>query len=170
MDSWYSPHLYEDVAGHRMGSVPPFESGDLNSREYKKQATHALLHTNMFAFTRSLLLLLLTYQFVAQAADSPNKSPREEVPSNCVDGFSKRTLFNIIWGCVSTTIICAWAAIHPNMPPRESYLKGTLRRLELMFWAIVAPEILPAWALNQLLAAMAVRDVYNKEKGVMHNS
>jgi hypothetical protein len=33
-----------------------------------------------------------------------------------------------------------------------------------MFWTIVAPEILPAWALNQWLAAMTVRDLYN-EKG-----
>jgi len=36
----------------------------------------------------------------------------------------------------------------------------------LMFWTIVAPEILPAWALNQRLAAMTIRDLYNKEKGV----
>ena len=58
---------------------------------------------------------------------------------------------------------------HPNIPPRESHLKGTLRRLELTFWTIIAPEILPAWALNRLLAAMMVRDVYNKEKGVLPN-
>ena len=30
----------------------------------------------------------------------------------------------------------------------------------------MAPEVLPAWALNQRLAAMAIRDLYNKEKGV----
>ena len=36
-----------------------------------------------------------------------------------------------------------------------------------MFWTIVAPEILPAWALNQRLAAMTIRDLYNKEKGVL---
>jgi len=39
-----------------------------------------------------------------------------------------------------------------------------------MFWTIVAPEILPCWALNQLLAAMTVRDMYNKEKGVLRTS
>ena len=122
----------------------------------------------MFRLACVLLLLLLTYQFVTQAADAPNVHPRDE--SNCVDGRSKRTLFNIVWGCVSTTIICAWAAIHPNMPPREGPVKGTLRRLELMFWTIVAPEILPAWALNQLLAAMTVRDVYNEKKGLLQTS
>ena len=35
-----------------------------------------------------------------------------------------------------------------------------------MFWTVVAPEIMPAWALNQLYAARIVRDLYNKEKGV----
>ena len=63
-------------------------------------------------------------------------------------------------------MICAWAAIHPNIPPRERPFKATLRRLELMFWTIVAPEILPAWALNQRLAAMTIRDLYNEAKGL----
>src|SRR6266511_1281839 len=120
----------------------------------------------MFRPTCALLLLLLTYQLVAQTADASSKTSREEAPSNCVDCSSQRTLVNIIRGCVSTTIICAWTAIHPNIPPPESPLKGTLRRLELMFWTILAPEIFPAWALNQLLAAMTVRDVYNEGKGM----
>jgi len=115
----------------------------------------------------ALLLLLLTYQYISQATYAPFILPRDESSCNCTDGCSKRTLFNIIWGCVSTTIICAWAAIHPNIPPRERPFKATLRRFELMFWTIVAPEILPAWALNQRLAAMTVRDLYNKERGVL---
>ena len=56
--------------------------------------------------------------------------------------------------------------MHPNIPPREGPVKGMLRRVELMFWTIVAPEILPTWALNQLLGAMTVKDVYNGAKGV----
>jgi len=116
----------------------------------------------MFRLARPLLFL--TYQLVAQAADIPSISPQEQVPTTCVDGCSKRTLFNIIWGCLSTTIICAWAAIHPNIPPEESYLRGTLRRLELMLWTIIAPEILPAWAFRQLVAARTVRDVYNERE------
>ncbi len=67
-------------------------------------------HTNMFRLAHLLLLLLLTYQLVVQAADVPS--------------------------------------------------------ISLMFWTIVAPEIPPAWALNQRLAAMTVRDVYNERKGV----
>ena len=118
-----------------------------------------------------LLLLLLTDQLVAQPADASRSIiSREEPPLNGVDYRSQRTLFNIVWGCISTTIICAWAAIHPNIPPREGPFKATLRRLELMFWTIVAPEILPCWALNQRLAAMTVRDVYNDGKGMLRTS
>jgi len=113
----------------------------------------------------SLLLLLVTYQLVVQAADAPTISPQEEEPTSCMDGCSKRTLFDIIRGCLSTTIICAWAAIHPNIPSQEGFVKGTLQRLELMFWAMVAPEIFPAWALNQRLAAETIKDVYNEGKG-----
>jgi len=110
----------------------------------------------MFRLTHVLLALVL----FAQAKVTPSLIARDEDSSN-----SKRSMFNIVWGCVSTTIICAWVAIHPNIPPRESPLKRTLRRLELMFWAIVAPEILPCWALNQMLAAITVRDAYNEGKG-----
>jgi hypothetical protein len=115
--------------------------------------------------------LLLIGQFVAaQAANPPSIIGREECPAGCVDGCSKRTLFNIIWGCLSTTIICAWTTLHPNIPPQEGPLKATLRRLELMFWTIMGPEILPTWALSQRLAAMRVRDVYNNARGMLRTS
>ena len=118
----------------------------------------------MLRLTSVLWVLFLIYQLVAQAkADSQDITARG-------DDLSKRSLYNIVWGCISTTIICAWATIHPNIAPREGPLKRTLRRLELVFWAIVAPEILPCWALNQMLAAMAVRDVYNKGKGKLRTS
>ena len=117
----------------------------------------------MFRLICVPLLLLLIYQVAVRAADAV--SIEEEGSPNCVDGCSTRTLFDIIWGCVSTTIICAWATLHPNIPPREGPLKATLRRVMLMFLTILAPEMIPAWALNQLLAAMDVRDVYNKGKG-----
>ena len=120
---------------------------------------------NMFRFAYGLLLLLLATQFITQAADSTTIHPRGE-PSTDGSSTSKRTLFSVIWGCASTTIICAWAAIHPNIPPREGPIKRALRKVELMFWTIMTPEMLPTWALNQRLGAMTVRDVYNEKKGV----
>jgi len=108
----------------------------------------------------SFLLLLLLICHLAQAEVAHDNTTEGGPESSS----SKRTTFSIVWGCATTTIICAWAAIHPNIAPREGPFKRTLRRLELMFWTIVAPEILPCWALNQSLAAITVRDVYNNAK------
>ena len=73
----------------------------------------------------------------------------------------KRTLFGIIWACVSTTILCAWTAVHPNVPPRSKW-KARWRRLKLMFWMIVAPELVLAWAVRQFFGAKDIRDTYNE--------
>lgn len=117
----------------------------------------------MFRIASGLLLLFLATQFIAQGADFTYIHPRGESNN---DGSSTRTLFSIVWGCASTTILCAWAALHPNIPPREGLVKGVLRKVELMFWTIMIPEILPAWALNQRLGALTARNVYNEKKGV----
>jgi len=109
------------------------------------------------------LLLLFAY-LVGRVADVSSMTPREEPSSDSGDG-SKRTLFSIIWGCISTTIICAWSATHPNIPPREETFKAMFRRLELMGLALMAPEVLPAFALNQLFAAVKIRNEYNKARG-----
>ena len=73
----------------------------------------------------------------------------------------KRTLFGIIWGCLSTTILCAWTAVHPNVPPRRKW-QARWNRLRLMFWMIVAPELVLAWAVRQFFAAKDIRDTYNE--------
>ena len=115
---------------------------------------------------RKACILLVAFQlllFAQSIVGAPIRLAHEELSDNNVDSVAKRTLFNIIIGCVSTTLICSWGAIHPNIPPREQPVKTLLRRFELMLWAIVSPEILPCWALNQLFAAMAVRDAYNED-------
>ena len=123
------------------------------------------LPENMFRFVYGPLLLLLATQFIVQATNSISIHPRGE-PSTHGFSTSTRSLFSVIWGCALTLIICAWAAVHPNIPPREGPVKGALRRVELMFWTVLAPEIFPAWAFNQLLGAITVKNVYNEAKGM----
>ena len=159
-----------DAVGHEVKSVIPQEFWDVEDnmgKEVYDSGNRIRLetrpYTNMFRHLSILLLLLFTYRLTA---DASSILPREEAPSNSVDRRSRRALFNIVRGCLSTMIICAWAAIHPNIPPREGPLKATLRRLKLMFWTIVAPEILLAWALRQWFAAMTIRNLYNEKRGV----
>jgi len=72
----------------------------------------------------------------------------------------KRSLYKIIWSCVATTIICAWVSVHPNVPP-SGYWKGLSRRVKMMIWTIIAPELILAWAVRQWFAAWEIRDTVN---------
>src|SRR6266545_312038 len=82
----------------------------------------------------------------------------------CTTTSTKRTLFNITWNCLSTTIICAWVSMHPNIPP-SGFWKALRRRVKMMFWSIVAPELILACAVRQWSAARETRDYYNEVKG-----
>src|SRR6266581_791229 len=73
---------------------------------------------------------------------------------------TRRTLFNIAWNCLLTTIICAWVLVHPNVPPSGQW-RALSRRLKMMFWTIVAPELILAWAIRQWFAAWEIRDTAN---------
>ena len=122
------------------------------------------VQSRMFRLACVLLLLHLTYQLV-RATDAQSVHERDEASSTCVDGFPKRSLFDIIWGCVSTTIICAWAAVHPNTPWTKGKSSEDVAATRADALDVVAPEILPCWALNQL-AAMTATDIYNEENGI----
>lgn len=75
-----------------------------------------------------------------------------------------RTLFGVAWSCVLTVFICAWSSVHPNVPPRGR-TGGLLARVKLMFWTIVAPELVLAWAVRQWFAAREIRNIYNQHIG-----
>ncbi|KAF4616272.1 hypothetical protein D9613_008319 [Agrocybe pediades] len=65
-----------------------------------------------------------------------------------------RQRIQIIWTCVATILAASWVSVHPNIPnPKESAIKKTLRRIELMIWAILAPELIILWAMRQWYGA-----------------
>ena len=83
-----------------------------------------------------------------------------------LDTSSKRSLAGIVSGCLVTTFLCAWVAVHPNIPPDgECGWKAVWRRTKLMFWTLLAPELILAWAVNQRHAAQEIADTYNEIKG-----
>jgi len=123
-------------------------------------------HCNLPRPTMAMFLYVL---FSVLSAYNTNGAPvafdlaaREDPlsPDSCKSQL-KRTLFGIVWSCVSTTILCAWTAVHPNIPPRSKW-KARWNRLMLMFWMIVAPELVLAWAVRQFFAAKDIRDSYNE--------
>ncbi|KDR73285.1 hypothetical protein GALMADRAFT_37967, partial [Galerina marginata CBS 339.88] len=69
-----------------------------------------------------------------------------------------RSIWDIVWSCSLTIFACSWVSVHPNIPgPDEGRIKVALRRLELMFWSIVAPELIIYWAMRQWLAALKLQ-------------
>ena len=116
----------------------------------------------MTIFLYALLSVFSTYKASgAVAFDLATRDGPLSPESNM--GQIKRTLFGIIWSCLSTTILCAWTAVHPNVPPQNKW-QARWNRLKLMFWMVVAPELVLAWAVRQFFAAKEIRDAYNSSR------
>ncbi|KAJ8581279.1 hypothetical protein M405DRAFT_847143 [Rhizopogon salebrosus TDB-379] len=73
-----------------------------------------------------------------------------------------RTLWDIIWSCAATLFACTWTAIHPNIPGvNEGKLVITSRRLFIMVIALIAPELIIAWAARQFFSARKAAKDFN---------
>ena len=122
-----------------------------------------------------LLLTLVVYLFHASGfqthaapltnllAESSNNNTALNTPA-CICPAIDRSIWNILWTCLATIFACSWVSIHPNIPaPNESRWRIFLRRLELMFWAVVGPEMIIAWAFRQWSGARSLEKLYKGE-------
>ena len=117
-----------------------------------------------------LLLLTLVYLFHGfQSHAAPLTNLLAESLDNttvlstqaCICPAHQRTIWNILWSCLATIFACSWVSIHPNIPaPDESSRRIFFRRLELMFWAVIAPEMIITWALRQWVGARHLEKFY----------
>jgi len=68
--------------------------------------------------------------------------------------FDTRSIYGIIWSCLSTIFMCTWIAVHPNIPaPGDSQWAVLRRRVAIMGHALIAPEMVIMWAGRQHYAA-----------------
>ncbi len=72
---------------------------------------------------------------------------------------SERTMFDIVWSCASTVVLCAWVTARPDVLP-QSRRQAWWKRFKLMFWMILAPELVLVWAVRQRRAALMVANEY----------
>ena len=126
-------------------------------------------------FSTMLLLLTLVYVFnnfqthavplTSLLAESRDKATASVLSTPaCICPTEQRSLWDILWSCLATIFACSWVSIHPNIPaPNESSRRIFLRRLELMFWAVVSPETIITWALRQWLGARRLEKLYKGE-------
>ena len=72
-----------------------------------------------------------------------------------------RTIWNIIWSCFSTLFACAWIAVHPNIPaPGDSPWKIFRRRMMIMVYVLLLPEMVIVWAARQHHDAKALAEEF----------
>lgn len=84
--------------------------------------------------------------------------------NTCDDGKDCRTLWQIVWNCLSTLFLCTWVSIHPNIPgPHEHWAKILLRRLGIMLALLIAPELMIAWAMRQKILARRLAKEHERE-------
>ena len=79
--------------------------------------------------------------------------PREIDPNK----FTQRTEWNIISSCFATLFACSWVAIHPNIPPQsDSFIRILVRRLMMMGYMLIVPEMVIFWAARQWCGAYEI--------------
>ncbi|KAG2051791.1 hypothetical protein BDR06DRAFT_573822 [Suillus hirtellus] len=107
---------------------------------------------------RVFFCIILYLVGVIQAAPTINAtnittSDNVEAPS-----FTTRTLGTIIFSSVLTLFACIYSAIHPNISsPKESGHHYIIwRQLSMTIMALIAPELIVAWAMRQWFSAHQV--------------
>ena len=120
-----------------------------------------------------LLVLILVYLFhgfqthaTSLTSILPESGSNTTILSTpaCICPADQRSIWDIIWSCLATIFACSWVSVHPNIPgPNESRSRVLLRRLELMFWAVIGPEMIITWAFRQWLGARRLENLYKGE-------
>ena len=78
------------------------------------------------------------------------------------DKFDTRSIYNILWSCLSTIFACTWITVHPNIPaPGDSQWAVLRRRLVIMGYFLLSPEFVIMWAARQHFGA---RDMTKKHE------
>lgn len=78
-------------------------------------------------------------------------------PRSNPDLFTQRSLWNIVQSCLATIFACTWIAVHPNIPaPKDGEGRVVARRLAIMGYMLLAPEIVIMWTARQYLASSEI--------------
>jgi hypothetical protein len=93
------------------------------------------------------VLILAFIRTLTHASDPIDTNKPSSAAGSCKE---YRTIFNIVWPCFLTMFLCAWTAVHPNIPgPDEGKLSILWTRLKLVGITLLAPEVTLFLALEQ---------------------
>ncbi|KAF7370005.1 hypothetical protein MSAN_00630500 [Mycena sanguinolenta] len=112
-----------------------------------------------------MLLILIAVHLLSRdsiAAPLPRPPDARATTDSCKDIDNCRTFFSIVWGCLATIFACTWVSVHPNVPPPDqSHLQLFWRRLKMMLIAMIAPEVMVAFAARQFLGSRLLVKEFN---------
>ncbi len=102
-----------------------------------------------------IILILLFNCGVFGVEISPEDN--EDLPVSSED---RRTLLSIVWSCLAMIFACTWLSVHPNVPGHNITARGLIscasEHVKIMVTAILAPEIIVAWAAQQFIVAWMI--------------
>jgi hypothetical protein len=134
--------------------------------------------------------------FIHSLSTRATSVPAVEYSSNsssCKDIDNCRTLLGIAWSCITTILLCTWAAIHPNIPepelqdePVPDIPEPVITRIK-RFWhkcthkisslfrnkilpficALLVPEYILAWAIRQYFVARWISKRHGTFSGLL---
>jgi hypothetical protein len=121
-----------------------------------------------------MLILLLAFSLFQSYANAGQGSASLELRavSACGDQDSRRSIWGIVWSCLTTIFLCTWVSLHPNVAFRpekpnacwsERWIWDPLHhfwsyRLPLFIWALLVPEFILLWSIRQFIAAGEIRE------------
>ena len=104
----------------------------------------------------AMLFLLFVYYLVQGAFIDANPIPsiynRSLTENHCTDLSHCRTIWDIIWSCLTTVFLCTWVSVHPNVPcPKKQnpVVSFAEHRIPLFICALLVPEYVLGWAIRQ---------------------
>jgi hypothetical protein len=120
-----------------------------------------------------MIVLLLVYAILQSRFGDAVPTPLIESrhPCSCGEPVQTRSLWNIIWSCVSTIFLCTWVSLHPNLSStaerpglgqferwiRKPLMEFLTYKLPLFLWALLVPEYILAWAIRRYIMAGKVQ-------------
>lgn len=105
-----------------------------------------------------MLIVLAAYYLAARTVEAfPIASIDQNTPPR-----GERTVWDILWSCLTTIFICTWVAMHPDIPDVDTNMGIFRRHLQLMVLVLIAPEQVVLMAMRQRYTARAIEKSKSK--------
>ncbi|KAK0482861.1 hypothetical protein EDD18DRAFT_1433089 [Armillaria luteobubalina] len=105
-----------------------------------------------------ILILAILLYYIPPVLNAPLPSDDSDCSPSATG--NRRLFLSIPWSCLVTIVACTWLSVHPDVPGRKisngHWGAMFLERAKLMGIAVLAPELIVAWAAGQLFIAWKV--------------